>query len=96
MVKEKVVNYGKEKNSVQELKDTIRKLKMKNRLLEKEVKRLKSELKSSDKGFKKSQERIEELVEDMTLEEAIKGKPETIEDVRARFRKQFSGGNNES
>lgn len=85
------MNFGKEKNSVQELKNTIRKLKMKVKYLEKENKRLKSELKTSDKGFAKSQERIEELVEDLTLEECINKKAETTDDVRARFKKLFSG-----
>ncbi len=71
MVKEKIVNFGKEKDSAQELKSTIRKLKAKVRRQEKEIARLKSELKTSDKGFKKSQKHVEELTDTLSLEEAI-------------------------
>lgn len=64
--------YPKEKDSSQELKETIRKLKSQVRKLQRENRELKSELRTYDEYFMKTKERIEELTEHLSLEEVLK------------------------
>lgn len=59
--------------------------------LNKEIRRLKSELKTSDKGFQKSQKRIEELTEGDSLEKVLESQRDPVEELRDRMRKQFKG-----
>lgn len=97
-------NFPKEKDSEQELKETIRKLKSQVRKLQKENKRIKSELKTYNQAFGKTKDYLEEYTEEFSLEELIDlakkevrlpkkekkiPKTQSLEDIKKQYQKMF-------